>query len=158
MGLHLPLLAFNSSHVLSQKEQDGFLNPRLALEHPASRPGMNWVTSQSPVNLSAMRFQERTKPEDRHWLGAGTEGWCDSLSGTSLSLTSYFVRPRHKGLCLPGGGGQTEHVAANNARGQDEEKLLEPFPSAIKKQQAFPSCLCPPNTSEVPSCTSESSP
>lgn len=60
VGLGLALLAFSSSHVVSQKEQDYFLNPRLAPEHPASRHRMNWVTSQSPRELSVMQFQERT--------------------------------------------------------------------------------------------------
>lgn len=95
MGLCLPLLAFNSSHVVSQKEQACFLNPRLAPEHPASRHRMNWVTSQGPTDLSVMQFQERTG----HWLGAGTEGWYDSFSGASPSLTSFFVRTQYMGVC-----------------------------------------------------------
>lgn len=94
VGLCLPLLAFNSFHVVSQKEQTALL------PEPSAGSGAPCLQAQDELgdfSRSHRSVSHAVPGKDRHWLGAGTEGWCDSSSGANPSLTFVFVRTQHMG-------------------------------------------------------------
>ena len=71
VGLGLPLLVFDA--VLFPRKRGLLPEPKAGSEAPClqAQDELGDFSSQTP---SIMWFQERTESEDRHWLGAGTEG------------------------------------------------------------------------------------